>query len=106
MMNRCVTRFTRASVFSILTTYFLADLAFVTAADSGRDALWGIPQPTHYLTIRQPLKEMHDKHAPPSFTVSPRSPQPYAYGWFGQKPAPSLYRHFGHQQNYTQWTLR
>jgi hypothetical protein len=106
MMNRCVTCFKRMSILSISTLAFFANLNSVTAADSGRDALWGIPQPTHYLTISRPTKKLHDKHAPPSFTVSPQSPQPYAYGWFGQKTTPSLYRHFGHQQNYTQWTFR
>lgn len=105
-MNRCIACLLRASVFSMLSTFVFLDLDYVTAADSGREALWGVPQPSHYYTISQPTKKVHSKQAPPAFTISPQSPQPYAYGWFGQKTTPSLYRHFGHQQNFTQWTLR
>lgn len=105
-MNRCISRLLGTSFVSLWTAIVCVGLNSATAADSGRDALWGIPQANHYLTIRPPSNKLHTKNTSPSFTVTPQTPQPYAYGWFGQKASPSLYRHFGHQQNYTQWTVR
>ena len=105
-MNRSISRLFGTLFSSIVTAIVFLGCTSVIAADSGRDALWGIPQANHYLTIRPQSTKLHTKNASPSFTVTPKSPQPYAYGWFGQKASPSLYRQFGHQQNYTQWTVR
>lgn len=105
-MELCVANRLRQLSLSFVTAIVFFCCTNAIAADSGREALWGIPQASHYLTIRPPTNKLHTKIASPSSTVTPKSPQPYAYGWFGQKASPSLYRHFGHQQNYTQWTVR
>lgn len=104
-MILCFAKVLRTSVFLIVASSLFLQLPQANA-DSGRDALWGTPHASHYQTISQPVSKLHSKHAAPTFTVSPKPPLPYAYGWFGQKQSPSLYRQFGHQQNYTQWTLR
>ena len=104
-MNFCFAKVLQTSIFLIVASFLFRELPQANA-DTGRDALWGTPQASHYQTIRQPASKLHSKHAVPTFTVSPKTPLPYAYGWFGQKQSPSWYRQFGHQQNYTQWTLR
>ncbi len=70
------------------------------------EAIWlGKSSPTVYRVLPRPTLE-GPVPSSPTPTLVARPMEPYAYGWFGAKPAPSWQRSFGINRSYTQWTLK
>jgi hypothetical protein len=75
-----------------------------------QDAMWGRPSPLQYTILPRPATK-HNRQDPNTYKAPPtqitsKPSEPYAYGWFGGTPSPHWHRQFGHQNAYTQWTLR
>jgi hypothetical protein len=85
-------------------------------------AMWSPPAMADapHLVIRQPQmlspaqakrRAMGEIVHPPvatiqAATITPGWRQPYAYGYFGPKPHRHPQRHYGFNQDYTQWTWK
>jgi len=74
------------------------------------DAMWGYRTPATYFILPRPASHRHknqpNTYQTPVNPVESKPIEPYAYGWFGTKYSPQWHRQFGHQKDYTQWTLK
>lgn len=70
-----------------------------------RESMWGTSQ-LHYEVLSRPASKHGDIKPRTSAPQVVRPVKPYAYGWFGATPSKHWYRQFGHQNSYTQFSLR
>ncbi|XZE34850.1 hypothetical protein SH501x_000324 [Pirellulaceae bacterium SH501] len=75
------------------------------AEEPARDAMWGASK-LHYEVLSRPATKHNEAKPRTSAPQVVRPVKPYAYGWFGATPSKHWYRQFGHQDSYTQYSLR
>ena len=74
------------------------------------DGMWGYRAPIQYTTLPRPPNHLNKDDPNTAVlagnSIQSRPTQPYAYGWFGTRPAPQWSRQFGYQKAFTQWSFK
>ncbi|MEZ6138080.1 MAG: hypothetical protein R3C53_24620 [Pirellulaceae bacterium] len=103
----------RAKLTTVMFLLTLSTCSATTSVHAGEPIVfpWGCNsslaagQSTHSSIVYRTLARAPDpRHQ--QVPLQPLAKPSYAYGWFGSNPSVTWGRHFGHSQNFTQWTAR